>query len=115
LLRASIDIESKLENTSLTEGEKVGANILLKACKSPFSTIISNAGLNSEVIATNLTDAYSNGYDSRNGVYCDMIQTGIIDPAKVTRSAVENAASVSGLMITTECVLIEEPTFKEEK
>jgi chaperonin GroEL len=115
LLRASINIESKLESTSLTEGEKVGANILLKACKSPFSTILSNAGLNSEVIATNLTDEYSNGYDSRNGVYCDMIQTGIIDPAKVTRSAIENAASVSGLMITTECVLIEEPTLKEEK
>lgn len=114
LYRAAIDIE-KNNDLNLSDGERLGLEILLEACKAPFNTILENAGYNYEVISTKLTDEYTNGYDSRNGTYCDMIQEGIIDPAKVTRSAIENASSVSGLMITTECVLIEEPTVKEEK
>ena len=98
----------------LTEGETIGAQILLKACKEPFNMILKNAGLNADVIAKDLTEEYTNGYNARTGEYCDMIQSGIIDPAKVTRSAIENAASVSGLMITTECVLIEELDTKKE-
>lgn len=115
LLRASELIQTNIDKLDFNEGEKIGANILLKACKAPFSTILSNAGLNPEVISTKLSDEYTHGYNSRSGVYCDMILEGIIDPAKVTRTAIENAASVSGLMITTECVLIEEPALKEEK
>jgi len=112
LYRASIALREKgIDN--LVGDEKVGSDILLDACKEPFNMIIKNAGKNAEVIAKDLTDEYSNGYDSRTGTYVDMIKVGIIDPAKVTRSAIENAASVSGLMITTECVLIEEPTVKE--
>jgi chaperonin GroEL len=112
LYRAAIHFE-KNGIHNLSEGEQIGANILLGACKEPFNTIISNGGINADVIAKDLTDEYNNGYDSRTGTYVDMIQQGIIDPAKVTRSAIENAASVSGLMITTECVLIERPTVKE--
>ena len=112
LYRASLTI-GKNGFPNLNDTEKIGAEILLSACQEPFNVIIENTGKNAEVIAKDLTDEYTNGYDSRNGKYVDMIQEGIIDPAKVTRSAIENAASVSGLMITTECVLIEKPTDKE--
>lgn len=112
LLRAANKISA--QKLDLTEGELIGSQILLKACKEPFNMILKNAGLNSEVIAKDLTEEYTNGYNSRTGEYCDMIQSGIIDPAKVTRSAIENAASVSGLMITTECVLIEQIDTKKE-
>jgi chaperonin GroEL len=113
LYRASEDIGKSDLSELVNEGEKMGFDILLGACKDPFNTIISNSGENPEVVAKDLTDEYTNGYDSRNGKYVDMIQEGIIDPAKVTRSAIENAASVSSLMITTECVLIEEVEAKE--
>ncbi len=112
LYRASMEIEN--DNVVTENDQHIGVDILTKACKEPFNMILKNAGINSEVIAMNLTDEYTNGYDSRNGKYVNMIEEGIIDPAKVTKSAIENAASVSGLLITTECVLIEEPTVKEE-
>lgn len=110
LLRASMAIQR--DESSLGD-QNVGEDILVKACRSPFNNILKNAGITAEVIASQLTDEYTHGYDSRSGNFVDMIAEGIIDPAKVTRSAIENAASVSGLLITTECVLIEEPTVKE--
>ena len=110
LYRASMEIE---KDKSSFGDQNIGVDILVKACKEPFNMILKNAGLNAEVIAKDLTDEYTNGYDSRHEKYVNMIEEGIIDPAKVTRSAIENAASVSGLLITTECVLIEEPTVKE--
>jgi len=110
LLRASMEINN---NKDAFGDENIGVGILVKACRAPFDTILKNAGINADVIAKDLTDEYTNGYDSRTRTYVNMIDAGIIDPAKVTRSAIENAASVSGLLITTECVLIEEPTVKE--
>jgi chaperonin GroEL len=109
LYRASIDILKEIEASSeFTPDEKVGATILLESCKDPFNTIISNAGKNPEVIAQSLKSEYTSGYNSRSGIYVDMLEAGIIDPTKVTRSAIENAASISGLMITTECILMEQ-------
>lgn len=108
LYKASILLESSFEGFS--ESEIVGAKILLESCKEPFNTIVSNAGKNPDVIATNISSDYNTGYNARTGKYCDMIKEGIIDPAKVTRTALENAASICGLMITTECVLIEGDT-----
>ena len=91
----------------LSEGEKIGADILLGACKYPFNTIILNAGKTPDVIGRDLGEVFENGYDARNDEYVNMIDFGIIDPAKVTRTALENAASICGLMMTTECVLME--------
>lgn len=109
LFRSSNEISSSSFD-DLTEGEKVGVEILLSACKEPFNTILNNAGKTPEVIAKEITESnnYNFGYDARSGKYTDMIEAGIIDPAKVTRSAIENSASISGLMLTTECVLMEE-------
>lgn len=108
LYRAAVDVMKEVEESLDFHGdEKVGATILLESCREPFNTIILNAGKNPEVIAKDLGDLYTSGYNSRTGEYVDMITSGIIDPTKVTRAAIENAASISGLMITTECVLME--------
>lgn len=108
LYKASNIIKESNYAEGLTESEKVGADILLDSCKAPFTTILNNAGKNAEVIATNISGEYTSGYNARIGEYCDMVEEGIIDPAKVTRTALENAASICGLMITTECVLMED-------
>jgi chaperonin GroEL len=115
LYRAAIEISAEIEKSFSNDfvgDEKVGASILLESCKDPFNTIILNAGKNPEVISKDLKDEYTSGYNSRTGEYVDMLKSGIIDPTKVTRAAIENAASISGLMITTECVLMEKAIVK---
>jgi len=92
------------------EDQKLGGDIVIKACHAPFNAIMENAGLNADVIYNKLDD--SNGYDARSGKVVDMVEAGIIDPVKVTRVAIEKAASVAGTMLTTECVVTEIP--KEE-
>jgi len=86
--------------------QQQGADIVLAACKAPFNRIMENAGLNPEVIWNKLdTSNKSQGYDARSEKVVDMYDAGIIDPAKVTRVALEKAASVAGTMLITECVL----------
>lgn len=111
LYRASLEIACELEGENDFIGdEMVGSNILLGACKSPFNEIIRNAGKNPEVIAKDLNTDYFDGYNAKTGKYVNMLEEGIIDPTKVTKSAIENAASIAGLMITTECILMEKPS-----
>lgn len=114
LYRASDLIKMK-EGEIFTEGEKIGIQILRDACKDPFNVIIENAGMNAQVIAKDLKDDYHSGYDAKKEQYVDLVKTGIIDPVKVTRCAIENAASIAGLMLTTECVLMEIETEKNIK
>lgn len=113
LYRAAKQVESI--DVDFTEGESIGRNILLGACKDPFNTIMLNSGLNPEVISKDLVDSYESGFNPKTGEYVNMIQAGIIDPAKVTRCAIENAASICGLMITTECVVIEKVTEAQKE
>jgi chaperonin GroEL len=89
---------------------EIGAQILLEACEAPLASILSNAGISFDVVKNKIIEQNdpTYGYDVREGRYINMIEKGIIDPAKVTRSALENAVSIAGLMITTECTLIEE-------
>jgi chaperonin GroEL len=115
LFRAAEHLTYKLKNEQLnfTEDEVVGLKILIESCESPLYSILKNAGLSFDVIKKDIlhsdpSDNVNYGYDARNNKYCDLIQTGIIDPAKVTRSALENAVSIAGMMITTECTLIED-------
>jgi chaperonin GroEL len=90
----------------------IGFNLLLKSCESPLRTIVENAGLNGDVIINEIDKSVDEiGYDAKNQEYVDMIKAGIIDPKKVTRVALENAASVSGMILTTEAVII---PLKEE-
>jgi chaperonin GroEL len=98
-----------LDKFNFIGDEKIGAEILLKACSQPFRTIIENAGLNPEVIINNLPkDDENMGYNARTDKYVNMIESGIIDPLKVTRCALDQSVSISSLMLTTECILSEQ-------
>jgi chaperonin GroEL len=96
------------------EDQMIGGDIIIKACHAPFNTIMKNAGLNAEVIYSKLNGSgpYTDGYCARTEKVVNMIEAGIIDPVKVTRIALEKAASVAGTMLTTECVMID---IKEDK
>jgi chaperonin GroEL len=95
------------------EDQVLGRDIVVKACKAPFESILENAGLNAEVVWNKIIttgDGTKSGYDVRTDeVLDDMVEAGIIDPVKVTRVALEKAASVAGTMLTTECVVTDIP------
>ena len=113
LRRAVIGLDDvlPLEN----EDQSEGYNIILRACKSPFNTILENAGENGDVIWTRLEKQSGEmGWNVRDGISCDMFEAGIIDPTRVTRTALEKAASVAGTMLITECVITKIPTDTEE-
>ena len=98
--------------TSLLEGdEKTGAQIVMRALQEPIRQIAANAGLDGSVILEKVKTSGKNGYgfDAYKEEYCDMIAAGIVDPAKVTRSALENAVSVSSMVLTTESLVADKP------
>mgnify|MGYP000409035072 FL=1 len=89
-----------------TDDETTGVQIVSKAVESPLRTIVENAGGEGSVVINEVKNG-SKGYDAKHGQYVDMMKEGIIDPKKVTRIALENAASVAGMILTTECALID--------
>ena len=109
LLRAKSVLASlKAENSD----EATGIQIISRAIESPLRTIVENAGLEGSVVVAKVAEGTGNfGYNAKTDEYVDMLKAGIIDPKKVTRVALENAASVAGMILTTECALIE---IKEE-
>lgn len=97
---------------STVEGdEKTGVQIVTKALESPIRQIAANAGLDGSVILEQVRNSGKNGYgfDAYKEEYCDMVNAGIIDPAKVTRSALENAESVASMVLTTESLVVDKP------
>ena len=103
LVRA-ISVLEKLNADSLDE--QTGINIVAKAIESPLRTIVDNAGGEGSVVINKVVEGKNNfGYDAKSDKYVDMLKAGIIDPKKVTRVALENAASVAGMILTTECAL----------
>jgi len=107
LLQAGKNAFKKLE---LTGDEATGAQIVRRALEEPLKQIAINAGLEGGVVAEKvrgLKDGH--GLDAQSGEYVDMFKAGIIDPAKVTRSALQNAASIAALFLTTEAVIVEKP------
>ncbi|RCV46591.1 hypothetical protein SETIT_9G543300v2 [Setaria italica] len=111
LLYASKDLD-KLQSANLDQ--KIGVQIIQNALKTPVQTIASNAGVEGAVIVGKLLEQENTdlGYDAAKGEYVDMVKAGIIDPLKVIRTALMDAASVSSLMTTTESIIVESP--KEE-
>ena len=88
--------------------EVTGIQIVNRAIESPLRTIVENAGVEGSVVVAKVLEGKKNfGYDAKNEVYVDMLKAGIIDPKKVTRIALENAASVAGMILTTECALVD--------
>ena len=100
----------KLVNT-LEGDEKTGANIVAKALAEPMKQIAANAGIDGSVVLEKVKTAGKTGYgfDAYKEKYCDMISSGIVDPTKVTRSALENAASVAAVLLTTESLVADKP------
>jgi len=96
--------------------EKVGVNIVYKALEAPVRQIAENAGFDGAVIVEKILshDDENIGFDALKGEYKDMYKAGIIDPAKVTRSALQNAASIAGMLLTTEVLVTEKPEEKKE-
>ncbi|GAA4765711.1 MULTISPECIES: chaperonin GroEL [Flavobacterium] len=105
LLRAKSALANiKTENAD----EATGVQIVSRAIESPLRTIVENAGLEGSVVVAKVAEGKDNfGYNAKTDEYVDMLEAGIIDPKKVTRVALENAASVSGMILTTECALID--------
>ena len=115
LLR-SLDAVKKVADGLELNDQKVGVEIVLKALEAPLRQIVANAGLEGALIIDKVRSASntSDGFDAASETYTDMIQAGIIDPTKVVRTALENAASVAGLVLTTEAGVHELPEDKDK-
>ena len=106
-----------LENLkALNEDQQAGVNIVKKAMQSPIRQIAENAGVDGAIVVGKLEESKSNtmGFDAQSMEYVDMFKAGIIDPTKVVRTALIDAASVASLIITTEAIIIADPTVKED-
>jgi chaperonin GroEL len=109
LLRAA----SKVNKVELPHDEQVGYEIILRACRAPLTQIANNAGKDGSVVAEKVSEAKgNNGYNAATDVYEDLVKAGVIDPAKVTRTALQNAASVSTLLLTSDALIADEPEKK---
>ncbi|QJC34480.1 chaperonin GroEL [Enterobacteriaceae endosymbiont of Donacia crassipes] len=112
---ALVRVAAKLMNlTGQNEDQNMGIKVALRAMEAPLRQIVFNSGEEPSVVANNVKDGHGNyGYNAANEEYGDMIKFGILDPTKVTRSALQYSASVAGLMITTECMVTDLP--KDDK
>ena len=110
LINAIPEVEKLLETIGDAD-EKTGVNIVLKAIEEPVRQIAANAGLEGSVIVNEIKSSGKIGYgfDFSKGQYVDMAQSGILDPTKVTRSALQNAASVASMVLTTESLVTDIP------
>jgi chaperonin GroEL len=110
LLRAS----KKLAGLKAAGDEQIGIDIIKRACEEPIRQIVNNAGVEGAIIIGKIRENDNNhyGYNAQTDVYEDLVKSGVIDPAKVTRSALQNAASIAGLMLTTEAMVCEIPEKK---
>jgi chaperonin GroEL len=112
LLRAAATVKAK----GLTHDEEVGFNIIVRSCASPLEQIAENAGQDGGVVVAKVADGKGNfGYDALKESYTDLVKAGIIDPTKVTRSALQNAASVSTLLLTSDALIADLPKEEEKK
>ncbi|KAB8331838.1 chaperonin GroEL [Scytonema tolypothrichoides VB-61278] len=101
-------------NSNLKAEELTGALIVARALAAPLKRIAENAGQNGAVIAERVKEKDFNiGYDAAKNEFVDLFEAGIVDPAKVTRSALQNAASIAGMVLTTECIVVDKPEPKD--
>jgi chaperonin GroEL len=111
---ALIRAQSALDSLKLSEEQMVGVRILRRSIEEPLRQIVGNAGEEGSIVVQKIKEGKGNfGFNAATGTYGDLVAEGVIDPVKVVRSALQNAASVAGLMLTTEAMVAEKP--KEEK
>jgi chaperonin GroEL len=112
LLRAT----SQLKPSGLTNDEEVGYNIVVRACRAPLTWIANNAGQDGGIICERVIEGKGNyGYNAASGEFEDLVKAGVIDPTKVTRTALQNAASVSILLLTSDALIAEKPKKEAKK
>ncbi|HKH82731.1 MAG TPA: chaperonin GroEL [Gemmatimonadales bacterium] len=111
---ALVRAQSVLEKVRGTEDEKIGVEIVRRALEEPIRMIAQNAGAEGSIVVSRVKESKEKnfGYNAANDTYEDLVKAGVIDPTKVTRTALQNAASIAGLLLTTECVVVEK---KEDK
>jgi chaperonin GroEL len=120
LLKCVDKVEELIQDGGLDDDELKGALVISSAIQEPITQILLNAGLDSDEIIQSLfthfdVDGGENmGYDAKSGEFVDMFQQGIIDPKKVTREAIQNATSVVGMILTTECMVVDKPEEKPQ-
>jgi len=112
LVRAS----KALDNVKLSGDEELGLQIVKEAINVPLKTIASNAGYDGSVVLRRVLQekAFGFGFNALTGEYENLVENGVIDPAKVTRTALQNAVSVAGMLLTTDCIITEKPKKQEE-
>jgi chaperonin GroEL len=113
---ALLRVASRLDNLELVDAdEKVGVTIVRRAIEEPLRQIAANAGVEGSIVIQKvLNSTGNNGYNAATDTYEDLVLAGVIDPVKVTRTALQNAASIAGLMLTTECMVASKPEKKKE-
>ncbi len=110
---ALVRCQKALGKIELDDEYQVGVNILMRALEEPLRQIVNNSGIEGSIVVQNVKAEKGNiGYNAATDKYEDLVKAGIIDPTKVTRSALQNAASVAGLMLTTECLITDKPEEK---
>jgi chaperonin GroEL len=112
---ALIRTEAAVDKVDLTDDEATGARIVRDSLAEPARLIADNAGMEGAVVVERIrTEGDSRGYDAKNDQWVDMFKAGILDPAKVTRSALQNAASIAAIILTVESAVVEKPEEEEE-
>ena len=113
LLRAS----EVLNDLKLKGDEAMGVDIVKKALSAPAKQIFKNAGLEGSVVVRKILESKdkSYGYDAEKETYCNLMDAGVIDPTKVARCALQNAVSIAGILLTTECIITDIPKKGDEK
>jgi len=111
---ALVRAQSALDKVKGSEDEKIGVEIVRRALEEPIRMIAQNAGAEGSIVVARVKESKDKnfGYNAANDTYEDLVKAGVIDPTKVTRTALQNAASIAGLLLTTECVVVEK---KEDK
>ena len=111
---AYLRAQKAIDSLKLEGDEAVGASIISRAIEAPLRKLVDNAGLEAALVIANVKKATgNNGYNVRTGEYVDLMKDGVVDPAKVTRSALQNAASIAGLLLTTDCMVTDIPEKKD--
>jgi chaperonin GroEL len=114
LVQAAKALE-KVDVSGFTQEVKVGFMIVKRALEEPLRQIAQNAGMDGSIIVDRAKNEKKGmGFDAQKMEWTDMVKAGIIDPAKVTRSALQNAASIAGMLLTTECIVTDIPEKKEQ-
>jgi len=115
LLRAGAALDKLKADKKLTDDERTGVTIVSRAVKAPMHWIAQNAGEEGSIVVSKVGELkdMESGYNAANGTYENLVEAGVIDPTKVVRFALQNAASIAGLMLTTEALVSEIPEKKE--